>query len=120
MCLQGVVVGEGVLRYVSKMSWSDAGIDAMKWCLFQSLESSLESAMEQANQALNLGDKGSRLMADELEVAADELQKSLESVVSAGLAKSHPLVTKATELRKSLRDMASKTKVSTVPCGLNC
>ena len=107
MCLQGVVVGEGVLRYVSKMSWSDAGIDAMKWCLFQSLESSLESAMEQANQAFNLGDKADRLTADELEIMADELQKSLESVVSAGLVKSHPLVTKATALVKSLRNKVS-------------
>ena len=75
--------------------------------------------MEKANEALNLGDKGSRLTADELEVAADELQKSLESMMSASLAKSHWLVTKATELTKSLRDMASKTKVRTVPCGLN-
>ena len=81
----------------------------------------MESAIEKANEALNLGDKGSRLTADELEVAADELQKTAEVVISAAyLAKSHWLVTRATELTKSLRDMASKTKVSTVPCGLNC
>ena len=41
--------------------------------------------MEKANEALNLGDKGSRLTADELEVAADELQKSLESTDVAAL-----------------------------------
>ena len=77
--------------------------------------------MEKANEALNLGGKVSRLKADELKIMADELQKSLESVISAAcVAKSHWLVTKATELTKSLRDMASKTKVSTVPCGLNC
>ena len=70
--------------------------------------------MEKANEALNLGDKGSRLTADELEVAADELQKSLESMMSAGLAKSHPLVAEATELGKSLRDRATAIEVSAV------
>ena len=109
-----MVVGEGVLRYVSKMSWSDAGIDAMKWCSFQSLESSLESAMEKANQALDPSANGVAITADELKSAADELQKTIESVASAGLAKSHPLVVKATELGQSLRDMATKTMVSAV------
>ena len=75
--------------------------------------------MEKANGALNLGDKGSRLTADELEVVADELQKSLESVMCAGLAKSHPLVAEATVSFHSLRDKAIAIRVSAVSCGLN-
>ena len=52
------------------------------------------------------------MTSDELERAADELHKTVESVASAGLGKSHPLVKKATELEKSLRDDGSKIKVS--------
>ena len=70
--------------------------------------------MEKANQALNVGDKADRLTADDLKIMADKLKKSLESMMSAGLAKSHPLVAEATELGKSLRDRATAIEVSAV------
>ena len=72
------------------------------------------SAIEKANQTLDASDKGDRLTADELEIAADELQDTVESVVSAGFMESHSLVAKATELIKSLRDKGIKIKVSAV------
>ena len=55
------------------------------------------SAIQKANQVL--------------ESAADELHKTIESVVSAGLEKSHALVAEATELDKSLREEGSKMRV---------
>ena len=75
---------------------------------FQALDNSLKSA----NQALVLSDNGDGITADELESAADELQKSMESVVSGGLARSFSLVAEATKVDKSLRDMVTKTTVS--------
>ena len=71
--------------------------------------------MEKANQALDPSDKANGLTAAEVETAADELQKTVESVRSAGLSTSHPLVAsaaKASELSKSLRDKGTKIKVS--------
>ena len=70
------------------------------------------SAIKKANQVLDASASGNGITADELEIAADELQKAIESVVSAGLPKSHALVAESTELCKSLRDESSKTKVS--------
>ena len=63
--------------------------------IFQGLESSLESVIKKAKQALNPSDNGDATTTDDLESLADELQKTVESVVSAGLSKSHPLVAKA-------------------------
>ena len=77
----------------------------------------LESALKKAKQALDPSDNGDVTTADDLESLADELQKTIESVVSAGLSKSHPLVVEATELDKSLRDMATDIKVSVVHVG---
>ena len=64
--------------------------------------------METANQALDPSDKGDRLTAAQLEMAAYEL----DSMASASLGKSHPLVAKATQLGKSLLDKATEIKVS--------
>ena len=85
----------------------------MQSCLFQALES-LGSAIQKANQVLGASASGSGVTADELESAADELHKTIESVVSAGLAKSHALYAKTTELGKSLREQATEIKVSAV------
>ena len=79
--------------------------------MLQALERSLESAINKANQALDPSDSVNVTTADDLESLADELQKAVESVVSAGLSKSHPLVVEATELDKSMRDKATETKV---------
>ena len=86
-------------------------IDAMKSCLFQAFENSLGSAIKKAKQVLDPSTNGDVITADELASAADELHETIESVVSAGLAKSHPLVVEATELDKSLRDEGSKLRV---------
>ena len=72
------------------------------------------SAIKTAKQVLDARASGDAMTADELASAADELHKTIESAVSAGLAKSHPLVTEATALEKSLRDEGSKMKVSAV------
>ena len=87
---------------------------AIKLYLFQALQSSLESIIENAKQALDPSDNGDVTTADELESLADKLQKTVESVVSAGLSKSHPLVAKATDLHKALRDKVTEAKVSAV------
>ena len=85
--------------------------------MFQALKSRLKSAIAKANQALHLSDNGNGITADELESAADELQKSMELAVSGGLPKSHPLVAEATKLDKPLRDRVTTTTVS--GCGFN-
>ena len=77
-------------------------------CLCQALERKVKSAIAEANQVLDSHNKGDRLTAAQLEMAAYEL----DSVASAGLGKSHPLVAKATQLGKSLRDKATEIKVS--------
>ena len=84
----------------------------MKSCLFQALESSLGSAIQKANQVVDASANSDVMTSDERESAADNLHATIESVVSAGLGKSHPLVKKAAELEKSLRDDGSKIKVS--------
>ena len=52
--------------------------------------------------------------ASELRSAADDVHEAMESVVSAGLAKSHPLVKEAAQLKKSLRDLGYQRQVSAV------
>ena len=61
------------------------------------------------NRALISSDKLDAVTSDELESAADELQKAVRS---AGLSKSHPLVKEAAQLDKPLRDKSTKIKVS--------
>ena len=72
----------------------------------------MQSAITEANQALDLSDNGDGITAVELESAADELQKNLESAVSGGLGRAHTLVAEATKVDKSLRDMVTKTKTT--------
>ena len=68
--------------------------------------------IKNAKQALDPSDNGDATTADDLESLADELQKAVESVVSAGLSKLYPLVAESTDLDKSLRNKATDTKVS--------
>ena len=70
------------------------------------------SAIQKANQVVDASANSDVMTSDERESAADNVHATIESVVSAGLGKSHPLVKKATELEKSLRDDGSKIKVS--------
>ena len=74
----------------------------------------MESMIAKANQALDLSDNGVDMTADELESTVDALQKSIESVLSGGLGRSHPLVAEATKVHKLLRNMVTKTTVSAV------
>ena len=62
---------------------------------FQCSERKLKVAIAKANKVLDPSGNKNAITADELQSAADELQKTMESVVSAGLSKSHPLVAKA-------------------------
>lgn len=55
----------------------------------------MESAIVEANKALDPSDNSDPLTADKLESKAYELQKIVESVVSAGLWDAHPLVVEA-------------------------
>ena len=71
----------------------------------------LLNMIDETDESIGYGDG---ITADELESAADELQKSMASVVSGGLSKSHPLVAEATKVHKSLRDRVAKTTVSAV------
>ena len=84
----------------------------MKSCLFQALESSLGSAIQKANQVVDASANSDVMTSAELESAADDVHATMESVVSAGLGKSHPLVKETTELEHSLRNNGSKIKVS--------
>ena len=68
--------------------------------------------MKKANRALDASDNGDGITADELKMAANELQETVESVVIDGLAESHPRVVTATELGTSLRSQGSRIKVS--------
>ena len=79
---------------------------------FQDMESLLGSAIQKANQVLDASANGDAIPADVLQRAADELHKTVESVASAGLGKSHPLAQEAAQLRKSLRNKGSRIKVS--------
>ena len=74
----------------------------------------MQSAIAEAKQALDLSDNGDGITADELESAADELQKNLESAVSGGLWRAHTLVAEATKVYISLCGRVTKTKVSAV------
>ena len=87
-------------------------MDAMKSCLFQDLASKLQSVMDQAKEALDASGNADGTTADKLKRVADELQETVESVVPAGLAESHPLVVTATELGTSLRDKCILIQVS--------
>ena len=60
---------------------------------------------------LNRSDKGDAMTADELEGAADELHKTIESLVCGGFGRFHSLVAEATELKGLLREVANKMKV---------
>ena len=70
------------------------------------------SAIQKANKALDPSDNGDGTTAGEIQRAANELTSVVKSVKSAGLPKSHPVVIKATNLDKSIREKATKTKVS--------
>ena len=87
---------------------------------FQALESKLQLAIANANQVLDSSDKADGVTADELQSAADELQKTIESVVSGGLPKAHPLVIEATNLGNSLHNEVIKRVALYVVWVLEC
>ena len=74
--------------------------------------SNLQAATTKANQVFDPSDNADAITADELQSAADELQKTVESVVSDGLQESHPFVKKATKLSTNLGNI--RTKVGAV------
>ena len=80
----------------------------------QGLQGEVKSAIAEANRVLKSSDKADGSTADKLQRASVKLQKAVESVRSAGLSTSHPLVKGATQLGKSLRDKVTKIKVSAV------
>ena len=74
----------------------------------------LKLVIAEANRVLIPSDKFDAVTTDELQSAADDLQMTIESVVSAGLSKSHPLVKEAAQLDTLLWDEGSKRRVSVV------
>ena len=72
----------------------------------------MKLAIAEAKPLLDASASGNGMTSDELERAADDVHATMESVVSAGLAKSHPLVKEATQLKQSLRKKGSSIKVS--------
>ena len=74
----------------------------------------VKSAIAQAKQVLDSSEKADTSTADKLESASVKLQKTVESVRSAGLSTSHPLVKDAAQLGKLLLDEGSKRRVSVV------
>ena len=71
------------------------------------------SAIQKVNQVVDASANSDVMtFSNELERAADDVHAAMESVVSAGLGKSHPLVKEATALEKSIHDNGSKIKVS--------
>ena len=85
----------------------------MKSCLWQTLEGKVKLAIQKANQVVDASANSDVMTSAELESAADDVHATMESVVPV-LGKSHPLVKKATELKRSLRDKGSKRRVSMV------
>ena len=64
--------------------------------MFQALKSSLKLAITKANQAVHLSGNGDAITAEELNGAAEQLQKTTGSAVSGGLTRGHPVVAEAT------------------------
>ena len=81
---------------------------------FQSSERKLKVAIAKANKVLDPSGNNNAITADELQSAADELQKTMEAMVSAGLSKSHTLVEQAVDIAEALRDKSTKTRVSSM------
>ena len=54
---------------------------------------------------------GDRANADEVQSAAAELKTTTESVMTAGLSKSEPVVAEANELHATLRDISAKVRL---------
>ena len=105
----GLLACRKMVRYVNRHV---IYICTIKSYLFQALEDRVKSAIAQARQAFDASDNGDGTTGDELERAADDLQKTIGSVRSAGLSKSHSLVKQAAQLDKPLRNKSTKIKVS--------
>ena len=74
----------------------------------------MKLAIAEAKPLLDASASGNRMTSDELQRAADDVHEAMESVVSAGLGESHPLVKEADQLKKSLRDKGGQRRVSVV------
>ena len=71
----------------------------------------MQGAIAKANNALIPSDDGDRANADELQSAAAELKTTTESVMTAGLSKSEPVVAEANKLHATLRDISAKVRL---------
>ena len=69
----------------------------------------MQGAIAQANNTIIPSD-GDRANADELQRAAAELKATTESVMTAGLSKSEPVVAEANKLHATLRDIRAKVR----------
>ena len=74
----------------------------------------MKLAIAEAKLLLDASASANRMTSDELQRAADDVHEAMESVVSAGLGESHPLVKEASQLKKSLRDKGYQRQVSAV------
>ena len=75
------------------------------------LQRDLQAAIAKANTALIPRGGGDRANADELQSAAAELNTTTESIMTAGLSKSEPVIAEANKLHATLRDISTKVRL---------
>ena len=81
------------------------------------MPSELQAAIAKANNALiSSGDDGDRVTADEVKSAAAELKTTTDSVMTAGLSKSEPVIAEANKLHANLCDISAKVRLLHALC----
>ena len=75
------------------------------------MQNGLQGAIAKANNALIPSGGGDRANADELQSAATELKTTTESIMTAGLSKSEPVIAEANKLHATLRDLSTKVRL---------
>ena len=75
------------------------------------MQNALPRAIAKAKHALIPSGDGNRANADELQKAATELKTTIESVMTAGLSRSEPVVAEATKFHSTLCDIIAKVRL---------
>ena len=76
----------------------------------------MQGAIAKANNVLTPSGDGDRANADEVQSAAAELKTTTESVMTAGLSKSEPVIAEANELHATLCDISAKVRLLHALC----
>ena len=75
------------------------------------MQRDLQTAIAKANNVLIPSGDGDRVNADEVQSVAAELKTTTESVMTAGLSKSEPVVAEANKLHATLCDIRAKVRL---------